>query len=208
MFMIDGFLQQKINQFLRLVGKSNYYENFKIFYLTLLASLKYCAENSPIPNHSFGDDIIIYRSSKPNPKEIEIFKSKDETNFSFLVREFLICTRNVKIVKKNMRLEDQSAIEYLWEILVPNYILEKESENLAFIETILPVPNDEEVLIKSGAAIFIDKIIPYTETKGGLEVIINNKFIVKCILRSFSFISYYEAMKIYYSFRNVNLKKN
>jgi len=73
---------------------------------------------------------------------------------------------------------------------------------LAFIETVLPQPNDEEVIVRSGNVLFIDKIIHYKEAN--LEK--KNKFVVKCILRSLSFNSYFESLKVYYSYRNVKIK--
>jgi len=200
-FMIEGFLQNKINQFLRM-NKSNYFENFKLFYISLLASLRYCSLNLPIPNYTLGYDILLFGYSQSNAKEMELYKSKNNTNFSIILNEFFICSKKPKY-SKNLNLQDENKIEIIWEILVPYYLLEYENESLVFIETVLPHPNDEEVIIVSGSVFFIDKIIPYYEDNQEKK----NKFVIKCILRSLTFSSYYEALKIYYIYRNVKIKK-
>lgn len=203
MFFQDGFLQQKINEFLAF-SKSNTYEYFKIFYISLMASIKYCSENASIPNYQYGDDLIIYRPSKVTNREIEVYNTKKNNSFTRIFNEFLIGTRNLKYAKKIMDLDNENSTEYLWEILVPEYIINFEKDIFICLDNILPVPNYEEVLIKSGSVIFVDKIVPLYDEKNQKEY--RNKFVVKCILRSWSFNSYLESLKLYYSMRNSKLK--
>lgn len=206
-FLIEGFLRTEINKFLS-IGKSNYYECFKVFYISLVASFKYISENMLVSNYVVGKDIFLYRTSKPNQNEIDMYKERNYTYFSIIFQDFILCSTNFKEAEKSIDFNNENLVEYLWEILVPSYILESEKENLASIQNLSPESNkSDQVMLKSGVVIFIDKIIPYSKVIDATKILKKNKFIVKCILRSFSFESYFEALNIYYSLRLVNLQK-
>ena len=72
-------------------------------------------------------------------------------------------TKDYEESKKFIKKNDPIILEFFWEITIPNYIIKHEAINLADISQYSQFIYEKEILIKSGAVIHIEKIVPYSE---------------------------------------------
>lgn len=207
-FNHEGFLKLKINEILH-NGITNFYENIKLFYVALLASLKYISLNTNKASlnliASKEKEVKIYMVTKPVKKVMDFYEANGNKNITRIFNEFLICTKSDSYAKKSLSFDNITRPQFFWKISVPNYLLEKEPEAISFCEGVLPLPNNEEVFLRSGSVLYIDSISPMTKDDNIVldkEKDLTNKFLVNAILRSFSFDSYFEVMKIKHGINN------
>lgn len=195
-FNYEGFLKNKVNEILH-NNVSNYFEDIKLFYVTLLASLKYVSLNQSKSN--FLNESFIYMVTKPTKQDFDFYEANDNKDITRIFNEFLLCTKSENYAKKLLDFNNINEPQFFWKIIIPKYLMEREGESLCFAEGILPIPNNEEVFLKSGSILYIDSITPYKETdiiKREEKKDYTNKYFVNAILRTFSFESYFQVMKI------------
>lgn len=155
--------------------------------------------------------ISAYFCLKVSDYEIKKLTSNDINNNKTLIfPEFLCTTINKKSAIENF-LEKPTKEDVFYSVLVeikiPKYILENEPKNYLFLNNLSEYPTETELLIKSGAVIYTEDVIPFWEyetSDNRHKISYENVFFQKCILRSFSFESYLENLKDNFNFLQLN----
>jgi hypothetical protein len=190
MYTLEGFLFRKLNDYLRSLDKSGL-NNLKYFYNSLLASFEYFSNLDPPKGINLNEDLIIYRGSKISEKEFNEYTNNNNENIVRIFNEFISTSRRKSRAYGFFKKNEDNVKSFLWEITIPKIFLQNERQHFAFIEDYSVFEGEEEVLIKSGSVILIEKIIPYQEN----GIIIKNKFIKKCILKSLEITKYLKTIK-------------
>jgi len=181
-YTIEGYLYRQINMLLQILDKSKL-ENIKYFYTSLLASFQYFSKKTKF---NCNQDLIVYRVSEFSDEEAESYNKQNNKNIYRIFNEFLSTSFDKKISVNYFHKDDSNTKEYLWEITIPKDIVKNEPHNFADISNTSIYPHEKEILIRSGAIIQINHIIPYTEVINNQEIIFPNKFKKICTLKSFS----------------------
>jgi len=161
-YTMEGYLYKKMNHFLRNMNKSAF-ENIKYYYTCLLSSFEYFKENNKLNNNN--EDIIVYRVSKFSDEEQIAYEAKDNRNIIRIFKEFLSTSMDKKTTEYFLNTDDENIKQFLWEITIPKDIIKNEPYNFSDISKYSKF-NEQEILIRSGAIIQINQIIPYTEQIG------------------------------------------
>ena len=70
---------------------------------------------------------------------------------------FFWATKSEKYSKQLLDFNSNTRTQFFWEIRVPSYLIQNESETISFCEGVLHLPNNKEVCLKSGSVIYIRK---------------------------------------------------
>ena len=185
-YSVEGCLYKVLNNILRNNNKKEL-EKIKFYYISLLASFQYCNMqqlpkgvfnyndnyNINIKNSYNNKGIVLYRCSRVSNLEIRQYQKiiKNKENIIRIYNEFISTSRNKEKAMKFLYKNKCDIIEFIYEIKIPNYILNNEKENFAFFEEFSEYPNEEEVLIRSGCVIEIEDIYPYVELENDNDII-------------------------------------
>jgi len=202
-YTMEGYLYIFLNRSLRLYEKSNL-DRIKIYYISLMSSIKYFSKNTT----NYSKDLIVYRASKITEDE---FKEYQNNNFKNIVRifyEYLSTSINLEVSLQYIHKDYSEIKEVLWQIFIPKEIFKDNQNCFADISHLSEYPNDREVLLRSGSIIQIEKIIPYTETKGNQIIQYPNKYKMYCTLKSFDLSLYLNITLFNSSMTFLNLSKN
>jgi len=204
-YTMEGYLYKKLNHFLRNMNKSAF-EKIKYYYTCLLSCFQYINENTELNNNN--EDIIVYRASKFSDEEYNAYQAKDNTNIIRIFKEFLSTSMDIETTENFLEKDNENIKEFLWEIKIPKYIIKNEPYNFADISNKSKYVDEQEILIRSGAIIQIDEIIPYTREIGIKKVTYKNKFLKLCTLRSFSIASFFKLFSLDPLIKELNLSLN
>jgi len=200
-YSLESYLYKNLNDFLRNRDKSNY-EKIKYYYVCLLSSFQYLSTNTKLNKN---EDTFVYRASKISEEEFKEYNSQKDMKIIRKFKEFLSTS---KIKEKAMFFFNQknnpNTIEFLWKIRIPKEIIKNEPTYFVDISE-LSNYDEKEILIRSGAIIQIDKIIPYTEKIGDKIITYKNKFKKICTLKSFSIASFLKIISLDFSIQKLNL---
>jgi len=202
-YTMESYLYKKLNNFLRNMNKIAF-ENIKYYYTCLLSSFQYFSKNHNLDNNK---DLIVYRASKFNKEELQFYKKNNNSNITRIFKEFLSTTIDIKTTQNFFEKNDRNINEFLWEIRIPKDLIINEPYNFADISNSSNF-DEKEILIRSGAIINIDQIIPYTEQIGNKTVNYINKFKKICTLKSFSMASFYKLISLDPTIKELNLYNN
>jgi len=206
-YTMEGYLYKKINNYLKIYQKVEL-EKIKYFYISLLASFKYLNKFIKIKDDQ---DLIVYRASRFSEQEFKQYQNKNNFCMIRIFKEFLSTTSNPQIINSfynNYEKEIPNIKQFLWHIRIPKEIIKNESTNFADITEFSQFPSEKEILIKSGAIIQIDKIVPYTEKKGNQIIEYKNKYKALCTLKTFSFAPFFKLVSLDPSIKELNLSGN
>jgi len=172
LYTMEGYLYLKLNSHLWNSDKSGF-ENIVYYYTCLLASFEYFSKNTKFnQNH----DLVVYRASKFSEEEFQVYDKKNNTIITRNFKEFVSTSKDPNVLKKFSDLNNPNINEFLWEITIPSYIIRTEPNNFADISEFSQLPDEREILIRSGSIIKIEKIIPFTEEIEGKIKEYPNKF--------------------------------
>jgi len=203
-YTMESYLYRKLNHFLRNMNKTEF-ENIKYYYTCLLSSFQYFSKNFNLEKN---EDIIVYRASKFSKEEYEFYQKKNKANIIRIFKEFLSTTVDIKTTQNFFNKNDPSINEFFWEIRIPKDIIKNEPNNFADISKNSNYINEKEILIRSGAIIQIDQIIPYSEQIGNKIVEYQNKFKKICTLKSFSIASFLKLISFDPTIKVLDLQYN
>lgn len=205
LYSIEGYLYKKLNEYLRTFDSKNFFK-IKYYYICLLASFSYYSQTNIFPKPNPNGDIILYRGSNFSHNEHQEFIKKGSKIQVFY--DFLLTSIGEQSVHKSFFNKNSTNKQYLWKIKIPSYLIINESYNFAQIPSISRYEGQEVVLLKSGAVISIDHIIPYSENICGQIEFYPNKFINICSLKSFSLSSFFKLISLDFSITTLNLANN
>jgi len=180
-YTMEGYLYKQLNFILRKMIISDF-EKIKYYYTCLLFSFQYF---SKITKFNTNNDLIVWRASKFSQEEFQAYEAKNKRNIIRIFKEFLSTSKEEKKILNFFDKNDTETKEFLWEIRIPKEIIKNEPNNFADISNSSKF-DEKEILIRSGAIIQIDQILPYTEKKGNAIIEYPNKFKKTCTLKSFS----------------------
>jgi len=184
-YSMKGYMNEKLNEFLRNIDKLSL-GIVKYFYVCLLASMQYFGLKCQIKNNN---DLVGYRKSICSQEEFNEYQEKYHSNVIVNFKEFLTLSLKPDLASHsflNNDFNDQNKIEFLWEITIPKEIIKNEAINFADISQICESSNEKKILVRNGAIIQIDKIIPFTENKGDQIIEMKNKYKKICTIKSFT----------------------
>jgi len=202
-YTYEGFLYRKMNEYLRIYNIEGI-KKIKIYYFSLLASLKFFSEQIKLNNND--ENMKVYRGSRYSDEEFKEYESK---NFKGIIRifyEFISTSKIPDLPKMFFNESTSDTPQFFWEIKIPKILLKYESSNFSDITKISYLPSENEILIRSGAIIEIEKIIPYY--KPNEEVVYPNKYRLICSLKSFSLSSMLNVISLDASIEELNLSFN
>ena len=147
----ESFLYQELNRILR-DGNSKDYELIKYYYTSLLASFEYFSKENAVKLNKIlnKNNRKLFRGSYISPEEIKLY-----TESQNVVRRmdcFLSSTYDIEIAKGFVNDDNKSC---LIEIEIPDD--NNLYKNLALLKDHSVFSNEKEVLIRSGALIYIKK---------------------------------------------------
>jgi len=208
MYTLEGYLYRNLNNYLR-NSKKLKIEKIKYFYISLLASFKYLSQNTIINKDM---DLVVYRASRCSLNEFQQYQKGNNSNIIRIFKEFISTSINPEIAQhffnKEDKTENDDSIKLFWEITIPKEIIKYESSNFADISEFSQFPFEKEILIKSGAIIQINEIIPFTEKIGDKIFEIKNKFRKICTLKTFSLASFFKLISLHSEIQYLHLSSN
>jgi len=207
-YTMEGYLYKKLNNYLRISQKIGF-EQIKYYYICLLASFEYFSQNTHINQNQ---DIIVYRASRCSEEEFKEYENKNNSNIIRIFKEFLSTSINPDIARyffDKDDFENPDTKRFFWEIKIPKEIIKNESNNFADISKFAQFPWESEILIRSGAIIQIDKIVPFTENIENNEIkYYKNKYKKYCTLKTFSLASFFKLITLDPSIEYLDLNGN
>lgn len=203
MYTLEGFLFRKLNEYLRVFDVIGL-KNLKYFYNSLLASFEYFSKLAPPKGIDINKDLTVYRGSKVSDKEFNEYFNNNNENIVRVFNEFISTSRRRSRAYGFFKKNEENAKSFMWEIKIPAEFLQNERQHFAFIEDYSIFESEEEVLIKSGSVIHIEKIEPYEEN----GFIVKNKYIKKCVLKSLEITKYLKTIKFDNSVQSLELGGN
>jgi len=204
LYTMEGFLYKKMNNFLRNSDKTAY-DIIKYYYTCLLASFQYFSQTT---NMNKDNDLIVYRASQCSENEFIEYKTKDNSNIFRIFKEFLSTSSDPEVPQVFFNKNNPEIKEFFWEIKIPKEIIKYESNNFADISNHSQFIFEKEILIRSGAIIHINQILPYTEKIGNTTIEFKNKFKKVCTLKTFSLASFFKLISIDPSVHHMQLLWN
>jgi len=200
LYTIEGFLYHKMNSFLRNLNQSHF-NTIKYYYTSLLASFEFFRLNTYINKNQ---DLIVYRASHISEEEFEKYFNNNNSNIIRIYKEFLSTSSNPVVPKNYFTKNDSITKEFFWEIKIPKEIIKNESNNFADISQVSLFQDEQEILLRSGAIIQIDKIVPYTEIISNQIIEYKNEFKKFCTVKTFSLDSFFDSIPFDNSIKNID----
>jgi len=208
-FSVEGFLKKNLNQFLRKKEKDNI-NKIKYYYISLLSSFKFINfKNSELKSVFPNEDLIVYRATKSsNTEEVDEYKKSNNKNILRIFNEFLSTSLNPKFPVKYFDKNNKNVLEFFWQIKIPKEIILKDNSNFINLSKFSVFPTEEELILRSGALIEIEEIIPYTEVINGEIITYPNKFKKICILKNSVLCTFTKLIFFHSSVHNLDLWGN
>jgi len=203
-YTMEGFLYKKLNHFLRKLDQKEF-QNIKYYYISLLSCFKYINQNTQI---NMNQNLIVYRASRCSDEEFKKYEVNNNSKIIRVFKEFLSTSSDHLVSMNLFKKNDPNFKEFLWEISIPSEIIKYESSYFADISKYSQYPSEKELLIRSGAVIQIDKIVPYTEVINNQIIEYKNKFKKICTLKSFSLVSLFQMVVLDPSIEKLYLHEN
>jgi len=201
---MEGYLSLKLNNFLRSENKT-VSEKIKYYYTSLLASFQFFSHNT---EYNKDQNLVVYRANICSDEEYLTYERKNNSNMIRIFKEFLSTSLNRNIAYDYLIKDNTDFKEFFWEITIPKEIIKNEPNIFANISQCSRFPDENEILIKSGAIIHIERIVPLTEEIDKQIIVYKNKFKKICTLKSFTLTSILKLVLINPSIQKLTLTDN
>jgi len=180
-YSIEGYLYQKLNDFLRIQNK--FLQHLKYYYICLLASFQYLSKKSQLDKDKEQSVFIIKGCSDEEFQEI---KNKSKGKINHIFKEFLKTTFDYISIENSLHKIYPYKI-IIWEIKISKDILANESCNFIDIVEFSEFIYEKEILIRDGATITIEELIPFKKLIDNKLFEYDNIFKIICTLQEFTY---------------------
>lgn len=207
-YTLEGYLYSHLNQLLRENGKTGF-QKLKYYYISLLASFYYFSSKSCLKSIiNQQRDLTVFRGTRITDDELKQYEIRGMKNIIRVFNEFLSTSITKSLKSIYFDKNNENIKQIFWEIIIPEALIKEEPFNFALIFDNSDYPDENEVLLRSGAIIEIIEIIPYSEIINNQIIYYKNKFKKICILKSFNLSSFYKLISLHNSISELHLQNN